>query len=43
MAAAVRFATIGTNFITDAFLAASKDVPGFELCAPLPHPPLRPT
>ena len=32
-ASPVRFATIGSNFITDAFLKASKEVPGFELAA----------
>jgi predicted dehydrogenase len=30
---AVRFAVIGSNFITDAFLASSKRVRGFELAA----------
>eukprot|EP01046_Picozoa_sp_COSAG06_P057514 COSAG06_NODE_11237_length_1541_cov_0.920943_1_plen_238_part_10 len=33
MAAPVRFAVVGSNFITDAFLKASKSVPGFQLAA----------
>ena len=33
MASAVRFAVVGTNFITDAFLKASASVPGFALAA----------